>query len=77
MFVNGLHRFRTNYAVISRAFPWREWLDRAKGRPRFPATQKGQTMFCDRARTGLGGMIAVTAILLLIQLISGVGAFPL
>ena len=38
---------------------------------------KGQIMFCDRARTGLGGMVAVTAILLLIQLISGVGAFPL
>ena len=34
-------------------------------------------MFCDRARTGLGGMVAVTAILLLIQLISGVEAFPL
>lgn len=34
-------------------------------------------MFCDRARTGLGGMIVVTAVLLLLQLISGVQAFPL
>jgi hypothetical protein len=77
MFVNGLHRFRTNLAAISKTFPWRDSADGAKGQPRFPAMQKGQHMFCDRARTGLGGMVAVTAILLLIQLISGVGAFPL
>jgi hypothetical protein len=30
-----------------------------------------------RARTGFGGMIAVTAVLLFVQLITGVAAFPL
>lgn len=48
-----------------------------KGGRAFERHNRGQQMFCDRARTGLGGMVAVTAILLLIQLISGVEAFPL
>jgi hypothetical protein len=30
-----------------------------------------------RARTGFGGIIAVTAVLLFVQLITGVRAFPL
>jgi len=34
-------------------------------------------MHSDRLRTGFGGMIAVTAILLAAQLITGVQAFPL
>ena len=34
-------------------------------------------MLTDRARTGFGGIFAVTMILLLMQLISGVEAFPL
>ena len=31
----------------------------------------------DRATTGFSGLTAVTAILLIVQLITGVGAFPL
>jgi hypothetical protein len=34
-------------------------------------------MLTDRARAGFGGIFAVTMILLLIQLVSGVEAFPL
>jgi len=34
-------------------------------------------MVWDRARTGFGGMVVVTAILLFVQLVSGVEAFPL
>lgn len=34
-------------------------------------------MIGDRARTGFGGMVAVMAILLLVQLYTGLEAFPL
>jgi hypothetical protein len=34
-------------------------------------------VLCSRARTGFGGMITVGVVLLAIQLISGVQAFPL
>jgi hypothetical protein len=34
-------------------------------------------MLSDRARTGFGGMAVVTAILLMVQVITGVAAFPL
>ena len=34
-------------------------------------------MLTDRVRAGFGGMFAVTMILLLVQLLSGVKAFPL
>jgi hypothetical protein len=34
-------------------------------------------MLTDRVRAGFGGIFAVTMILLLIQLVSGVEAFPL
>jgi len=45
---------------------------------RFQATFTGGcSMVWDRARTGFGGMVVVTAILLFVQLVSGVEAFPL
>ena len=37
----------------------------------------GRKLLSDRATTGLGGLIAITAILLAVQAATGVGAFPL
>jgi hypothetical protein len=38
---------------------------------------RGQTVFSDRMTTGFGGLIVVTIVLLGVQLLSGVRAFPL
>lgn len=46
--------------------------------PNFTQVIKGDVaVIGSRARTGFGGMITVTAVLLVVQLISGVQAFPL
>ena len=50
---------------------------RRYGDPRFVREQGYVTMFVSRAKTGFGGMITVGAVLLAIQLITGVQAFPL
>ena len=48
------------------------------GDPRFKVKPKGNVaVLGSRARTGFGGMITVSAVLLAIQLITGVQAFPL
>jgi hypothetical protein len=52
----------------------------AKARPDFRDFVNktgGRTVLSDRATTGFGGLIAVTAILLAVQTVTGVGAFPL
>jgi hypothetical protein len=41
------------------------------------AVQRGTTVLGSRAMTGFGGVIVVTVLLLAVQLISGVEAFPL
>lgn len=39
--------------------------------------KKGMKVLSSRAMTGIGGVIVVTALLLAMQLISGIQAFPL
>ena len=48
--------------------------DRAQMQPRF---QGCKTMLGLRIRTGLGGLFAVTGLLLAMQLVTGTQAFPL
>jgi hypothetical protein len=50
---------------------------KANGRHAFSADSGGRTVLSYRAGSGFGGLIVVTAILLGIQAISGVAAFPL
>ena len=40
-------------------------------------SDRGTTVLSDRATTGFSGLIAVTTILLAVQFVTGVGAFPL
>jgi hypothetical protein len=48
------------------------------GDPRFNDEVKGAvTVLGSRAKTGFGGMITVSAVLLAIQFITGIQAFPL
>jgi hypothetical protein len=74
-----LHQFRIKRARISKTFPWRVEPSRRKGPPTLRAPEaKGATiMLTDRARAGFGGIFVVTAILFVIQLVTGVQAFPL
>jgi len=41
------------------------------------ARKQGADVFSDRIATGFGGLVVVTIILLAVQLLSGVRAFPL
>jgi hypothetical protein len=50
---------------------------RHMGVTRFTRENRGQTVFSDRMATGFSGLIVVTIILLAVQLVSGIEAFPL
>jgi hypothetical protein len=76
--VNALHCSRIKVASISKTFPWSLEPGGRKAAPTLrPLQRTGPIMLTDRARAGFSGIFAVTAILLVVQLITGVQAFPL
>jgi hypothetical protein len=63
---------------ISKSFPWRVNRERISNALTLQAEAKGERdVFISRAKAGFGGMVTVSAVLLAVQLISGIQAFPL